>query len=96
MEVDSGFDRCRHCGSRSGGEAVTPSRIQRPNVARFVEGDELVFPAQFAPQLQIHESILVPPIGPGVLTKCFLVSGVDPRGLLTIERATAENQRTYE
>ena len=59
----------------SGREAVVIDRIQRPHLAGFIKRDELIFPRELAPHLEIHKGIRFPLIGARVLTKGFLVHG---------------------
>src|SRR4051812_29738645 len=54
---DVGFDGTRDGGTRSKSEPITSHRIQRANLSRFVECDELILSAELTPELEVHGTV---------------------------------------
>src|SRR5207237_4939964 len=72
LKLNSGLDRGRGSGARTGEELVAICRIQRPNVAGLIKRDELIRAGELAPELEIQESVGSPLISAGVLAERLL------------------------
>src|SRR5207237_9220442 len=75
LKLDSRLDGGGYCGARTGEELIAIGRIQRPDLAGFIERNEFRFAesAEFLPHLQIHKRGRTRAIYAGVFTKNLLV-----------------------
>src|SRR4051812_38422851 len=76
---DVGFDRTRDGGTGTESEAIAGHRIQSANVSGFLERDKLILPAEFTPQLEVHGTVVAPPIGALVFAQRGLRDGSGAR-----------------